>query len=355
MKKIYLFLFSTIGISQMNAQLTLTKAANEPVIGDTYDNKVLDTNSTALPMNIMGSNVTWNINNITETGAINTNTFTAPGTNAANYPGTTIVQDDQGTGNTTFFKSTASSFELLGATVNAGGYAAELNYNSNSAVLVNYPVSMGYTSSDLASGIITVASLNGTFNSTVQTTADGTGTLNFNSLASASYSNCLRVKTSQHVAFTITYMSFPITGTLDQTIYNYYVSGTKEPIFTVNYNHIVSANPLSPIDQSQNDVTALSNITVVGLKENKLNDLIFKAYPNPAQNEVNIHFVLTQTESYTIEIVNTLGQVVKTIAKPNLQPGMYNETLDVSGLTSGVYHINVSGKNARGVEKLIIQ
>lgn len=355
MKKIYVFIFSTIGISQMNAQLTLTKAANEPIIGDTYDNKVLDTNSTALPMNIMGSNVTWNVTNILETGTINTNTFTAPGTSAANYPGTTIVQDDQGTGNSSFFKSTATTFELLGATVNAGGYSAELNYNTNSAIIATYPITMGYTNTDLASGTITVANLNGTFTSTVQTTADGTGTLIFNSLAGASYSNCLRVRTKQHVAFSITYMGFPVTGTLDQNIYNYYVSGHKAPIFTATYNHIISNNPISPIDQEQNDVTALSNITVVGLKENKLNDLIFKAYPNPAQNEVTLHFVLTQNETYTINIVNTLGQVVKTVLKSNLQPGLYNEKLDISGLTSGIYHINVLGKNAKGVEKLVIQ
>lgn len=355
MKKIYLLVFSLIGISQINAQITLTKAANEPIVGDTYDTKTLDTNSTALPMNISGTNVTWNITNIFETGGTTTYTYTAPsGTVTSSYPGTTIVQEDQSTGNLSYFKSTASTYELLAANLNIGGLPAELNYNTNSAIIASYPITMGYLNNDTGAGAVSANTLTGTFTSTIQTKADGTGTLNFNGQASANYPNCLRVKMTQHIAFTLSYMGFPITGTVDQTYYNYYVSAFKNPVFTVNYNHVVSNNVIMPIDQYQTDVSALSNV-ILGVGEKKLNDIIFKAYPNPANNEVFVHFVLTQKESYTIDIVNNLGQVVKSVAKPDLQPGLYNESVDISGLSAGIYHIKVSGKNASGVEKLIIQ
>ncbi len=99
---------------------------------------------------------------------------------------------------------------------------------------------------------------------------------------------------------------------------------------------------------------ALSNI-VIGVKENKLNDVIFKAYPNPANNEINLHFVLAQSESYLVEITNTLGQVVKTISFNNLQPGIYNEPVNINDLGAGIYNIKVSGKNTQGTEKLVIQ
>ncbi len=347
MKKIYLLIFSLIGISEFNAQTTLTKAANEPIVGDTYDTRTLDSNATAMPMGTSGSSVTWNLTNLVS-GALVTNSYLSPSTstNSASFPGSTILLND-GT-NTSYFKSTASSYELLGAEISFSGLTAVLNYSTNSAVIAQYPMAMGYTNTDAVGGTISAASFSGPFSGTITTNGDATGTLNLNGTA---LSSCLRLKTKQNVSFTLAFGS--ITGTVDQTIYNYFNSSSKWPLFSVSYTHIVTSGAQTT-DQMQTQISSLSSIPL-GIRENKLNDIIFKAYPNPANNEVNIHFVLTQNESYTIEIVNTLGQVVKAVSKPNLQPGMYNETLDISGLTAGVYHINVSGKNAKGVEKLIIQ
>ncbi len=347
MKKIYLLVFSFIGISQINAQITLTKAANEPVIGNAYDSKGLDSNNTALPMNISGTNVTWNITNIIEAGGILTNTFipASADPNSSNYPGTTIVQSD---GNSvSYFKSSPSLYELLGLKVGA----FVLNYNTNPATIASYPITMGYLNNDNGAGTIaaTNPSVTGTFASTIQTTADGTGTLNFNS-GTTIFSNCLRLKTTQHISFNVTYMGFPLSGTIDQVIYNYYVSSNKFPVFTVNYTSVIAPGN----NRKQVNISTLSFVTV-GVKENKLNDLIFKTYPNPAQNEVNIHYVLTQNDSYTFQVVNTFGQVVRSVSKPNLQPGMYNESIDLTGLSAGIYHVKVDGKNSHGVEKLIVQ
>lgn len=346
MKKIYLLALPFLALTQLNAQTTLTKAANEPVVGDTYDNKDIDT-TTTLPMAIAGSNVTWNVTGVSETGGLTTNNYIAPSAdpNSSNFPGTTIVLSD---GNTsTYFKSSTSSYELLG--LDAGVFV--LNYNTNPATLANYPISFGYVNNDTGAGAVTANTLTGTFTSTINTTADGTGTLNFNGLSTANYSNCLRVKTKQLVNFSLA--GGFITGTMDMVIYNYYVSGTKYPVFTVNYTNI-NAPAAGINNQRQDQATVLSSV-VLGLGSKKLNDLAFKAYPNPASKEVALHFVLTQKESYTIEILNTMGQVVKSIAKPDLQPGLYNESIDLSGLSAGVYHIRVQGQQATGVEKLIVE
>lgn len=345
MKKIYLLAFSLIGISQINAQITLTKAGNEPVIGDTYDMKDLDT-TVVLPMTISGTNVTWNVTGVSETGGLTTNTYIDPSTdpNASSFPGTTIVQTD---GNaSTYFKSSANGYELLGL----DGGAFVLNYNTNPATVANYPVSMGYINNDTGAGAITANTLTGTFTSTIQTTADGTGTLDFNS-GSANFTNCLRVKSTQKI--NLSFMGGLATGTIDMVIYNYYVSAYKSPVFTVNYLNI-NVPTFGLNNQRQDQASALSNV-VLGLADKKMNDIIFKAYPNPASGQVSVHFVLTQKESYTIDILNTLGQVVKSVAKPDLQPGLYNEAIDINGLSAGIYHIRVKGQNSTGVEKLIVE
>lgn len=345
MKKIYLLTLSLFALSQLNAQTsyTLTQSNSEAVIGDSYDSKGIDTTN-ALPMSVSGTNVTWSVTGITESGVVDSHTFVAASAdpNSSDYPGTTIVQQDPNA--TTYFKSTTNMFELLG--VDAGQF--KLNYNTNSAIVAQYPISFGYTNNDLASGTIT-ASLTGTFNSTISTVADGTGTL---TLEATSLTNCLRLKTTQHVEFALGSPPFSTNGTIDQTIYNFYNSSSKFPLFQVTYVHIQV--PAASLDQHQDQVSMLSSI-VLGVNDNAKNETIFKAYPNPASENINLHFVLTQTENYTVEITNTLGQVVKTVNYNNLQPGLYNESIDLTGLNAGIYNIKVTGKNAQGSQKLIIE
>jgi hypothetical protein len=346
MKKIYLFTFSLFALSQIKAQTyTVLQQYHEPVVGDTYGSVTLDTAGTTLPMNVSGTGVTWNVMNVSESAtATVTYSDAASNANSANYPGTTLVQSD-GTV-TTFYKSSTNLFELLG--VDAGQF--DLNYNAGNATIASYPIAYSSTYTDNTVGgtmNVPAASMSGTFTGTITSTADGSGTLNINGVSS--YANCLRIKTIQNIEFNL---SGFIDGTIDQTIYNFYHSSSKFPVFTVSYSHILA--PLASIDQTQVQVSTLSSV-VIGVKENQKNEIAFKAYPNPANADVNLYFVTAQPESYSVEISNNLGQVVKTMALNNLQPGMYNETINIVDLGSGIYTVKVSGKNAQGTQKLVIQ
>lgn len=356
MKKLYFFAISIFTLNQIQAQLILTKSFNEPIIGEYYDTKTIDTTST-LPMSVIGAGATWNVIGVSESGAINTNTFSAPAAypgSSTTFPGLTMVQENLTTNDLSYFKSTPTTFELIGAYTNVGVANAELNYNSNSAILLSYPVSMGYLNNDLGAGTISTSTLTGAFTSSIQTIADGSGTLIFN--GAVSLTNCLRVKMTQNIAFN--FLAGALTGTVDQVAYNYYHSSSKNPVFTVAYSHIVSSGfavaGIPPINTSQSKVETLSGVAL-GIFESKINEVIFKAFPNPAKNELNIHFVLTQQDSYSVEVLNTLGQIVKTISLTNLSPGLYNEIINISGLNSGIYTVNVKGKNASGTQKLIIE
>lgn len=356
MKFFYFLIFSVFSFNEIKSQLTLTKAFNEPIVGDFYDTKTIDT-TVALPINITGSGVVWNFTGITETPAINTNTYSSPANYAGSstvYPGLTLVKEDLTTGDLNYFKVTPTTFELIGAFLNLGLATADLNYNTNSAIFNTYPISFGYSNSDLGSGTITTSTLSGTFTSTIQTVADGIGILNLNS--SVSLPNCLRVKIKQKIAFS--FLGGLFAGTVDQYLYNYYHSSSKYPVFSISYNHIISSGfPLvgiPAINTNQSKVEALSNI-VLSVNEKKSNTLIFKTFPNPATDEINIQLVLTQNETYTIEVINSLGQIVNARVLSNLNPGMHDENINVSTLESGVYSIKVKGKHSSGFQKLIIQ
>lgn len=353
MKKIYFLFLSIFTLSQFQAQTyTLTPSNNRPVVGDTYGSLNVDTNSTSLPMNISGAGVTWSITGLSMTDSIvvpNTFSTASSFSNSPNYPGTNLVQYDSTT--ITYYKSSTNLLELLG--VDAGQF--DLNYNAGNATIASYPMAFGFSNTDnTVGGSITATTpfgpATGTFTGVMNIQIDATGTLNINNFSN--FTNCVRLTATQNVSFDLMTFAGQMAGTLDQTIYNFYNSSSKFPLFTASYSHIQV--PSANIDQGQVQVSVLSSV-LIGVKENKLNDVIFKAYPNPSNSEVQLYFVLTKTESYTVEISNTIGQIVKTVLLSDLQPGMYNETINTADLSAGIYTIKVSGKNTQGTEKLVIQ
>jgi hypothetical protein len=353
MKKLYFIFFTAFLSGQIDAQTyTLTSSNHQPIVGDSYGALTVDTNSTPLPMHISGAGVTWSITALTLTDsivALNTFSTAATYSNSANYANTNLVQYDSTT--TTYFNSSTNMVELTG--VDAGQF--DLNYNAGNATIAMYPMAFGFSNTDNTVGgdmsvVTPFGPATGTFTGTVTTQVDGTGTLNLNNISV--FNNCVRLATMQNILFDLATPLGQMAGILDQTTYNFYNSSSKFPLFSVTYFHVQV--PDAGIDQGQAQVTILSSVAI-GVKENSEKEILFKAYPNPASDEVQLHFVLAKNESYTFEIVNAIGQVVKTVSMPNLHMGMYNETINTSDLRAGIYTIKVTGTSSHGTEKLVIQ
>lgn len=106
----------------------------------------------------------------------------------------------------------------------------------------------------------------------------------------------------------------------------------------------LNSNGLFSIDRS--DITSLSPFavfdnTTVGIPEANTTDDVFKIYPNPAKNTLNI----STSRENTILIYNAGGQL---ILKRQLQQG--DNCLDISNLQNGTYYI-VTGNNSYGFIK----
>lgn len=72
-------------------------------------------------------------------------------------------------------------------------------------------------------------------------------------------------------------------------------------------------------------------------------------YPNPATDQINIHFDLKLTSSVKIELYDIAGKIVRTLMSPStLTANKYNETYQLSDLNSGMYFIklNINGKES---------
>lgn len=332
MKKIYTLIFGVLLINTaVKAQITLTKAANEPVIGDVDNRQAMDTVN-AIPNN-SGSGQVWDFSTITTgTAAAVANTYTTPSSvpGGTAHPTATIAQTD-GT-SPRFFKSTATTFEMLGMTTSS----VTLTF-TNTAVMANWPIAFNYANNDPVGGSLTSSFGGGTFSGNLVGTAPGSGTL---LLPGRTYNNVLQVITYMNITATIATSLIPITATLNVTNYQYYDASQKYPLLNVNItrlNSLLGNQVTTTLDVNNNIYAGINEYTL---------DNAFVIYPNPASNKVNIQ--LNNFNAATVEITNQLGQVVK-----SLQLESNNESLDISDLNSGIYFVKTTAENKTSVKKLI--
>lgn len=92
-----------------------------------------------------------------------------------------------------------------------------------------------------------------------------------------------------------------------------------------------------------------ASLNINNFTENNANLLL---YPNPVSNEFTLSFENRDFENVTINICNSLGQLVKTI-KYYCNSGNNNIILNVSSLNNGIYFVNIKGKNLNENAKFI--
>ncbi|MEO6304741.1 MAG: hypothetical protein ABIP51_16385, partial [Bacteroidia bacterium] len=93
MKKIYFAILSGLLFTQIShAQLTLTKAFNEPVIGDNYPTQRYD--STGVLDNSFGPNTFWDFSTLATNTAVAASNYTtvASTPSASSYPNATFAE-----------------------------------------------------------------------------------------------------------------------------------------------------------------------------------------------------------------------------------------------------------------------
>ena len=78
-----------------------------------------------------------------------------------------------------------------------------------------------------------------------------------------------------------------------------------------------------------------------------------EVFPNPAVDELNIHFVLSQSQNIKISIVNTLGKIVYEEFLNDFV-GQYNKKLDVSKLARDTYFIKLITEHKLYLQKMMI-
>ena len=336
MKKIYLSIIAFGFVLSASAQLSLTKAFNEPVLGDVNTKQGYDSVA-VLPHNT-GANQLWDFSALTSNTVVGVSTFTtvASTPSGASFSSATLAEDD-GQGGYTYTKATATQFEIVGIV----DPNATLNF-TNTAIAAIWPVSMGYTNNDTFGGSAISGTMTGTSTGTINTVASGTGTLVIP--GGATFTNVLQVRNKQNVK--LSFVFGLVTATVVSTGYDYYHGSQKFPLLSVSYTDISGAitNTSASVKVNNALITGINNLNF---------DATFNVFPNPAKNTVNVNLHNASNANCVVEIYNSFGQLVQT---NNLGTDTeISNTLSLSNLSSGIYIVKTNLGDKVSARKLIIE
>ena len=347
MKKIY---FSFLVLLAMNGQsqsnLTLTRAGQEPVIGDVFSTQDFD--SVGVVPKSTGAGQFWNFSSTVQ----NTNTAlssyvsTVAVPASSTFPGATLVED-QGQNNYNFWKSASTpttQWELLGS-LNTGTTPAQGVKFTNSAIAGIWPMAPGDTYTDTFSGTVLGVPLFGTGNVLGSTTVTSSGSGTITLPNGQTYSNIVQVKMKQTYTANISVLTFSIKTIDTTTQYMYYTPSQKFPLLQVSYGSTFDGTTTTKSFQ----MTASKNITI-GIRDREFSNS-FSFYPNPANDNISFNLSNSNAETCAIEIINLMGQ---SVMKKTLGSAVnIKEVIDISSLEKGTYILKTTLGDKSEARKLL--
>ncbi|UCH14434.1 MAG: T9SS type A sorting domain-containing protein, partial [Bacteroidales bacterium] len=81
-------------------------------------------------------------------------------------------------------------------------------------------------------------------------------------------------------------------------------------------------------------------------------ELMVNIYPNPTNDIINLEFDLEEFNDLKLEIINSHGQVVYNSKLHSDR--FYNEIINISGYSKGIYYIKISNSELIHISKVII-
>jgi hypothetical protein len=328
MKKL-LFLKGLAFTLSSNAQLT--QANNAPAPGDTYSMAV--TSPSVLSPGASGAGAVWTYTNIT----LGTTTgFSSAAYSAASYSPSNVLLTNTSS-ESFYYESTSNYLKSFGGNVifntGLGAVPGTITYSAGAFEAV-YPMSLSTSSTSAVGGSIVALSNNGTFVGSASTLADATGTL---VLPGRTYTNVIRVRLTQ--SYTVS--SALVNGPVDNVVYKYFAAGKKNPVLVISTS---TTNLGSP--STQTTVSVDANYLATGINNVNGSSSEVIAYPNPANNQLNI----VAAEATSLVISDITG---KTILSTNVNNG--KSAINTENFVNGVYFYTLYNNNTKlGVGKFTV-
>ncbi len=138
-----------------------------------------------------------------------------------------------------------------------------------------------------------------------------------------------------------------VPGSTNELLLCLTTSGTLEAVLTDNVTLCVNSYSFPVTYDPAIDCTVSADFV------NELQASL-DVFPNPAQDQVELSFLLEESSDVTIEIVNLLGQTVSTTQLLNAN-GQINQTINLENASSGLYIVHVVAQGKHASSKLVIE
>lgn len=141
--------------------------------------------------------------------------------------------------------------------------------------------------------------------------------------------------------------------------WQWFKNGTEISGATAPFYIVTQAGIYRVAIQDDNTCTAISNgfdVILTGLDDDVVAGRVgdIRLYPNPTSGMFTIETDIAHSGAVTIELVNTVGEVVMTISD-DAQGGLFKKSIDMGTLASGVYNVVVTSANQRWTVRLVRQ
>lgn len=80
----------------------------------------------------------------------------------------------------------------------------------------------------------------------------------------------------------------------------------------------------------------------------------FQIVPNPAQSQANLYFSTTENRDLNIQLLNSMGQHVATVANQTYAAGDHNVNINLTGVAAGVYFVRVMGEGVATTKRIAV-
>ncbi len=130
----------------------------------------------------------------------------------------------------------------------------------------------------------------------------------------------------------------------------YWQDATTNPTYTVTSPGVYTVTVTA-----YNDCQTIKSVRVnmpSGINNTAENTIQVKIYPNPANNILNLEIDVSGSGGLNYEILNAQGMLIYN--NEIKTDRLYNETIDISGYSKGIYYIKIFNKSIIHISKVII-
>jgi hypothetical protein len=253
------------------------------------------------------------------------------------YPGFQITDAYE------FYKSSSSDFKLVGNAATLNGIPFPNKFDAPD-IIFRFPMNPGNIDSSFSSYDIALTGIGyaGGWKKRVNY-VDGWGTL----ITPYGSFQTIRVKSEvdQYDSIYIDTLGYGIPYLQYFTEYKWLGDGFGEPLCTFTEN-----GPITTIDY----IDSVRNL-IIGIPEAQVQNNLFRIYPNPVDNELNIQFTSSADSEMEIAVFDLQGKKISEILQGKNVVELLNLTLDISALNlePGIYFMAIKLQDQSYFQKFI--